>query len=105
MGKLDVLCDFLKDLETDKSKFKVNDFSIAMTTLEEVFLALCKSDEEVEMGQKVTSVELYFNNCGRLDKAMMYELESLADNLFPLLTRSESDVLALAQQQFQSGSQ
>merc|ERR1711871_852930 len=104
-SNLQTLCQFLSQLEKDKSRFKVLDYSIAMTTLEEVFLALCKSDEEVEMGQKVTSVEMYFNNCGRLDKAMMYELESLADNLFPLLTRSESDVLALAQQQFQSGSQ
>merc|ERR1711871_1620346 len=104
-SKLQMLCQFLSQLEKDKSRFKVLDYSIAMTTLEEVFLALCKSDEEVEMGQKVTSVEMYFNNCGRLDKAMMYELESLADSLLPLLTRSESDVLALALQQFQSGSQ
>merc|ERR1711871_842203 len=103
MGKLQTLCQFLSQLEKDKSRFKVLDYSIAMTTLEEVFLALCKSDEEVEMGQKVTSVESHFNHCGRLDKAMLYELESLADNLFPLLTRSESDVLDLAQQQFQSG--
>merc|ERR1712224_173025 len=98
----------------NKAEFKVNDFSIAMTTLEEVFLALCKSDEEIEMGQRVSQLQLLFNqrlqrdplrSLHLVDKFMLDELEALVDSLGPLLTPAESDVLAVAQKRFQDGGQ
>jgi hypothetical protein len=103
--KLKVLCEFLSRLEKNKAEFKVNDFSIAMTTLEEVFLALCKSDEEIEMGQRVSQLQLVFNQRQGVDKSMLDELEALADSLGPLLTPAESDVLVMAQKRFQDGGQ
>ena len=42
-GQKDTLKHFLKQLENDKSAFFVTDFSISMTTLEEVFLSLASA--------------------------------------------------------------
>jgi energy-coupling factor transporter ATP-binding protein EcfA2 len=106
--KLRLLCDFLENLEKDKAAFKVNDFSIAMTTLEEVFLALCKSDEEVEMGNRVEKLQAEIESAtlnhktGQLtmDGNNLYEIESLADALGPLLTAQEANVLVNAQSDF-----
>merc|ERR1711968_393288 len=68
-SKLNLLCSFLEQLESDKSAFKVNDYSIAMTTLEEVFLALCKSDEEVEMGKRVAELEATVRHATSMHKS------------------------------------
>jgi len=103
VSKLDTLCNFLSALEADKSKFKVNDFSIAMTTLEEVFLQLCKNDEEVEFGQKVVALQQFVNTQPRLSKAALDEVEGLADALGPLLTPAQAQILDQAQRQFFDG--
>merc|ERR1711968_387757 len=101
----DKLCEFLTALENDKASFGVSDFSIAMTTLEEVFLNLNKQDESGEMLEQLRgwqsevaamSSRKVTKKAAMKKREIIADLGKLADRLSEFLSVKELTRLSAA---------
>merc|ERR1711871_1303500 len=90
---LSAICGFLEALEKNKAAFSITDFSIAMTTLEEVFLSLFKQDEELEVGSAVEMLKQGLEAGRFKTHAVRESLLEQCDILAPLLDLNELAVL------------